>query len=136
MTLRRPHSERGGHTRATASDWNRGFHLLSCPRDAPRDASDPNELEQRLAALEEFRDTIPQAPTLATIRAIVVTLRRQAREAASRGADTELVEQIEQACDEIAAGLHKLKALTLRDDVNEMLVRLAAKEQENPSGQG
>jgi hypothetical protein len=101
-----------------------------------QDASDPNELEQRLAALEEFLDSIPGAPTLARMRAIVVTLRRQDREAASRGADIELVEQIEQASDEIAGGLRKLKALALRGEVDEMLVRFAAEGQENPSGQG
>jgi hypothetical protein len=89
-------------------------------------APDPNDLERRLAALEEFLDGIPSATTLATIRAIVVTLRREAQDAALRGASRELVEQIEEACDEIRHGLRRLRALTLRGDVNEALVRVAA----------
>jgi hypothetical protein len=89
-------------------------------------ASAPNDLELRLAALEQFLDAIPGEPTLATIRSILVTLRRHGRDAALRGVDDELVEQIEEACDEIGHALRKLRALALRGDVNEALVQVAA----------
>jgi hypothetical protein len=40
--------------------------------------------------------------------------------------DDELVEQIEEACDEIGHALRKLRGLALRGDVNEALVQVAA----------
>jgi hypothetical protein len=98
--------------------------------------SDQNDLERRLAVLEEFLDAIPTAATLATVRAIVVTLRRHSGDAALDGADAGIVDEIETACSDISRGLRKLTALSLRADVNEVLVLLAAANGNGDVGRG